>query len=146
MHMNIRLFRRNNKQSFSVQLSPSSGIVEVHCVEGNVAGGGTIAHELEDLLLRIGRDKFFHLGGFEAPYGGGWQVQLVRLGQFSIKARGFVQCKLRFSRVQQQPQQLHSSPPLLVKMRPKKNLATAKQRKVPFKWAARSSSIEKQKK
>lgn len=107
--MNVRLFRRNNKHSFSVQLSPSSGIVEVHCSSPS-SSGVTVAdnalsqnslEELEDHLLRLGRTEFGHLGGFHEPYGFGWKVQLVELGMYNLKARGFVQCTLIFEKMQQ---------------------------------------------
>ena len=108
--MNVRLFRRNNKQSFSVQLSPSSGIVEVHCSSPS-SSGVTVADnalsqnsldELEDHLLRLGRTEFGHLGGFHEPFGFGWRVQLAKLGRYDLKARGFVQCTLIFEKMQQQ--------------------------------------------
>lgn len=110
--LNVRLFRRNNRQSFSVQLSPTSGIVEVHCSRGisisacsDLGGCATarsaLQHELEYVLLRLGRSEFGHLGGFSKDArerGGGWKVQLTRLGPYDLRVKGFVQCSIVFTK------------------------------------------------
>jgi hypothetical protein len=97
MGMNVCLFRRNSKQSFSVQLSLSSGVVEVHCTSILVDPPLKV-DALEKALRRIGREEFGHLGGFDA-FRRGWRVQVLKLGAFDVKARGFAQCKIRFEKV-----------------------------------------------
>ena len=96
--MDVRLFRRNNKQSFSVQLSQTSGVVEVHCTS-TIVDPPLEVDALERKLLRLGREEFGCLGGFSSLPEGGWQVQLTKLGTFDVKARGFVQCRIRFEKV-----------------------------------------------
>lgn len=143
--MNVRLFRRNNKQSFSVQLSPSSGIVEVHCSSPS-SSGVTVADnalsqnsldELEDHLLRLGRTEFGHLGGFHEPFGFGWKVQLAKLGRYDLKARGFVQCTLIFEKMQQPAavMQVHSGEAAAAAARSAApQSSTVKHKKAGLKW------------
>lgn len=96
--MLVRLFRRNNRTSFSVQLSNTSGIVEVHCTQVLVKPPSS-KMQLEDLLLKMGRHPDFfarEMGG--AHHARGWKVQLVELGRYDLKARGFVGCKILFEK------------------------------------------------
>ena len=100
MPTRVRLFRRNNRQSFSVQLAHCSGVVEVHCTRVSVLGldGSRLDRLLEERLARLGREEFGCLGGFgEGPAEGGWDVQLLELGPFSLASRGFVGCILQFA-------------------------------------------------
>ena len=110
--MHVRLFRRNGKDSFSVQLSPSSGVVEVRCSSIEVLppqGFAMMAdRDLEERLLLLGRKEFGCMGGFEVEGNNrvegdsveagstGWKVILSRLGPFSIEDKAFVQCSMVF--------------------------------------------------
>lgn len=102
----VRLFRRTKKNSFSVQLSPTSGVVEVHCSRVDVVPNTFAAREeLEENLLLISSSlsskKKRQQGG-----GGGacvlgeneWMVELRELGPFSMESHGFVQCHIVFSK------------------------------------------------
>lgn len=100
----VRVFRRNAKQSFSVQLSPSSGVVEILCRQVEVVSvqcddGSKL---LEGMLQRLGREEFgWCIGSFDGDYQSCssccWKAEVLELGQYSMQARGFVQCTLRFT-------------------------------------------------
>jgi hypothetical protein len=105
----VRLFRRISKSSFAVQLSPTSGVVEVHCSSINVIPNTFAAREeLEECLLLLLEKKRTgsnsrSMGGFETrgmdkDGGGGWEVGLRKLGPYSMDSRGFVQCSIVFTR------------------------------------------------
>lgn len=93
--MDVCLLRQSGKSSFVVQLSPSSGVVEVHCVQVEAAA----AKDLDSALqMMTGRSKH-GIGGFSAPYRRGWRVTLAHLGKYDLKARGFLRCRIRFEKV-----------------------------------------------
>jgi hypothetical protein len=102
----VRLFRRTGKNSFSVQLSPSSGVVEVHCTEVDVLPNTFAAREeLEENLILLSqkhRQKTSKI--VVVPHclneGGRWEVQICRLGSFSMESHGFVQCHILFQRME----------------------------------------------
>ena len=112
MVQRVRLFRRMGKSSFAVQLSPTSGVVEVHCGSIDVIPNTFAAREeLEEslqLLLKKkkktteNKNSSSSLGGFEEGSGaekaGSWEVGLRKLGPYSMDMRGFVQCSIVFVR------------------------------------------------
>lgn len=139
----LRLFRRNNKQSFSVQLSPTSGVVEIHCASGGVVVDKPCkVDDLERRLMKLGREEFGCIGGFSDEFCGEWRVQLVKLGPFDIKARGFVQCKIQFTHVATDDGHRHKKSDQKVAHRPTTTTTTgtitptaAPRRKTALKWA-----------
>lgn len=137
----VRLFRRNNKHSFSVQLSPASGVVEVHCAGGSILVDPPLkVDQLERMLVQLGRERFGCMGGFSDSFSGGWRVHLVKLGPFDIKARGFVQCRIRFERVAEQERKrrdLKSASSLAA------DVAVVNRRKTALKWVQKTDKTSK---
>lgn len=106
----VRLFRRAGKNSFSVQLSPTSGVVEVRCSTVDVIPDLFSTREaLEERLLLMGKkvpgSALQCIGNFdtdETQRQCGWTVDIVQLGPFSMESHAFVQCHIAFQKLDEE--------------------------------------------
>lgn len=96
----VRIFRRTGKNSFAVQQQGYPGIMEVHCVEQDW-GRSNVHANLEDRLCRLGTRNMFgwdeglqRMAPVVHPIDFAEGVQ-VELGEFDVRRRAFVQCRLR---------------------------------------------------